>query len=133
MKTTNELLKFAYKLNAAQYLNVETMVVILIDKANNRTIEEALRYSNLLKEEHRVKGNLITRIEINTSDAEDMTIWQSYRRNSYAYKINDKESDLVRLLSNETFHKLALALNEFQNIIREGITKRIDYLNRQFK
>jgi hypothetical protein len=50
MKTTNELLKFAYKLNASQYLNVETMVVILIDKAKSRTIEEALRYSNLLKE-----------------------------------------------------------------------------------
>lgn len=39
VKATNELLKQAYKLNPSQYLNLETMVVLLIDRSRERTIE----------------------------------------------------------------------------------------------
>ena len=133
MKATNELLKVAYRLNPTQYLNLETMVVLLIDRSKGRTIEEALRYSSLLKEEHRVKGNFIYRVEINGPDAEDITLWSSYRRNSYAYKVTLKESDVVRLLSQESFEKLNSLTGEFQIIVRDGIARRMEHLTRQFK
>lgn len=49
IEATNALLKYAYKLNPDQYLKLESMVVILIDKSKGRTIEEALKYSEHLR------------------------------------------------------------------------------------
>jgi|JI61114C2RNA_FD_contig_31_316499_length_1117_multi_4_in_0_out_0_3 hypothetical protein len=62
-----------------------------------------------------------------------MTLWSSFRRNSYAYKVTLKESDVVRLMSQEAYDKLNTQSNDFQLIVREGISKRIDYLTRQYK
>lgn len=80
-----------------------------------------------------MKSNFICRVEINSPDAEDITLWSSYRRHSYYYKVTLKESDVVRLLTQEIFAKLNHSAMDFQTVVREGIARRIEFLARQYK
>lgn len=112
---TNRLKRESYILNPTQNLKLEPFVIILIDKDSEATIEEALKYTEYLRKDCKINGNLISRIDVNLPESGDMhSFWLPCVRTSYEYKQVLKPGHKIYLLSPMIFDKLKKETTDHQ-------------------
>ena len=115
-------------------MKLEPLILILINKKENHTIEDALKYTDILRKDYKVNSNLIVRLEINSSDVGEMhSFWLPCIRHSYEYKTQLKSGEKVYIFSPPAFDKISKATTEHQGLIISNINVRIDHLQKQFK